>query len=63
MPAATTPDPGAPVRVSHIPSTNPLPLSASQEGQVKDLYYARVRGFCADEIRRKLSARLLALVS
>ncbi|KAF8241643.1 hypothetical protein K440DRAFT_481334, partial [Wilcoxina mikolae CBS 423.85] len=34
-----------------LPSRNPLPLSASQEGQVRDLYYARVRGLCAEEIR------------
>ena len=37
---------------SAMPTRNPLPLSASQEAQVKDLYYARVRGFCAEEIRR-----------
>src|SRR5436305_3326117 len=34
-----------------MPSRNPLPLSATQEMQVRDLYYARVRGYCADEIR------------
>ncbi|KAI9806444.1 MAG: hypothetical protein M1833_003631 [Piccolia ochrophora] len=34
-----------------LPSRNPLPLSAAQEQQVRDLYYARVRGFCADEIK------------
>lgn len=28
-----------------------MPLSASQEQQVRDLYYKRVRGYCADEIR------------
>ncbi|KAL8813327.1 MAG: hypothetical protein Q9200_000348 [Gallowayella weberi] len=42
-----TPKPG-PVQ---IPSRNPLPLSASQEAQVRELYYKRVRGYCADEIR------------
>ncbi|MCJ1280995.1 hypothetical protein MMC26_000313 [Xylographa opegraphella] len=34
-----------------LPSRNPLPLSAGQEQQVRDLYYKRVRGYCADEIR------------
>lgn len=53
--AATTPEPVAVVpSVSHMPTSNPLPLSATQESAVKDLYYARVRGFCADEIRREL---------
>jgi len=37
---------------SPLPTRNPMPLSASQEGQVRDIYYARVRGFCAEEIRR-----------
>lgn len=44
-----------------VPSRNPLPLSASQEAQVRDLFYARVRQQCADEIkggpRRPLPAR------
>lgn len=31
---------------------NPLPLSAYQEGQVRDIYYARVRGICGEEIKR-----------
>ncbi|RAL16653.1 uncharacterized protein BO97DRAFT_381546 [Aspergillus homomorphus CBS 101889] len=30
---------------------NPLPLSASQEAEVKQLYYKRVRGHCAAEIK------------
>ncbi|RVX67522.1 hypothetical protein B0A52_08875 [Exophiala mesophila] len=30
---------------------NPLPLSASQEAQVRDIYYKRVRSRCADEIK------------
>jgi COX assembly protein 1 len=34
-----------------VPSRNPLPLSASQEAQVRDIYYARVRNLCADEIK------------
>lgn len=37
-----------------LPSRNPLPLSAAQEGQVRDMYYARVRGICAEEIRSEL---------
>lgn len=40
-----------------LPSRNPLPLSAAQEGQVRDLYYKRVRAHCADEIRGNLSPR------
>jgi len=28
-----------------------LPLSAAQESQVRDVYYARVRGLCGEEIR------------
>ncbi len=35
-----------------MPSVNPLPLSAAQEQQVRELYYKRVRGYCADEIKR-----------
>lgn len=34
-----------------VPSRNPLPLSASQEAQVRDIYYQRVRKLCADEIK------------
>ena len=34
----------------YVPS-NPAPLSAAQEQQVRDLYYKRVRSKCADEIR------------
>lgn len=30
---------------------NPLPLSAAQEAQVKDLYYKRVRKLCDPEIK------------
>jgi len=37
-----------------LPSRNPLPLSATQEGQVREIYYKRVRNLCADEIRGKL---------
>ena len=34
-----------------LPSRNPLPLSATQEAQVRELYHQRVRGYCANEIR------------
>lgn len=34
-----------------LPSRNPLPLSSAQESQVNDLYYKRVRAYCANEIR------------
>jgi hypothetical protein len=40
----------APQRLG-VPSRNPLPLSASQESQVRDIYYARVRNLCSDEIK------------
>jgi len=34
-----------------VPSRNPIPLSASQEAQVRDVFYARVRSRCTDEIK------------
>lgn len=34
-----------------VPSRNPLPLSASQEAQVRELYHSRVRSYCAAEIK------------
>jgi hypothetical protein len=34
-----------------IPSRNPLPLSATQEGEVKQIYYKNVRAKCAEEIQ------------
>ncbi|KAI9869969.1 MAG: hypothetical protein M1830_004881 [Pleopsidium flavum] len=46
-----------------LPSRNPLPLSASQEGQVRELYYKRVRGKCADEIRDFASCALNRTIS
>jgi len=36
---------------SPLPSRNPLPLSSSQESQVRELYHKRVRNKCADEVR------------
>ncbi|PKS12815.1 hypothetical protein jhhlp_001027 [Lomentospora prolificans] len=43
----------APINAERLPmpSRNPLPLSASQEAQVRDIYYARVRSHCAPEIK------------
>ena len=34
-----------------VPSRNPLPLSASQEAQVRDVFHARVRRQCGPEIK------------
>ena len=34
-----------------MPSRNPLPLSASQEAQVRDVFHARVRRQCGPEIK------------
>lgn len=46
-----TDKPSAPAERLGVPSRNPLPLSASQEAQVRDIYYARVRKNCTDEIK------------
>ncbi|PMD18388.1 hypothetical protein NA56DRAFT_576995 [Hyaloscypha hepaticicola] len=35
-----------------MPSLNPLPLSAAQEAQVRELYHSRVRNYCAAEIKQ-----------
>lgn len=43
-----------------MPSRNPLPLSASQEAQVRDIFYDRVRQQCADEIKGTLMLLLHA---
>ncbi|OBT56202.1 hypothetical protein VE04_02876 [Pseudogymnoascus sp. 24MN13] len=48
LPAA---EPAEPVERLPMPSRNPLPLSAGQETQVRDLYFARVRALCAAEIK------------
>lgn len=41
-----------PVARSESPTfRRPLPLSAAQEAEVKDLYYKRVRNRCAKEIK------------
>lgn len=34
-----------------MPSRNPMPLSASQEAQVREIFYERVRGYCGPEIK------------
>lgn len=39
---------------------NPLPLSATQEQEVRKLYYARVRARCADEIKGEHATPLLS---
>ena len=38
-------------QAANINLRNPLPLSAAQEAQVKDLYYKRVRRLCDPEIK------------
>ena len=49
LPSRPTPESFA---TSHQPNLrNPLPLSAAQEAQVKDIYYKRVRARCAQEIK------------
>lgn len=47
MSTTTTAPNGAPLN----PTRKPIPLSASQESQVRELYYKRVRNKCADEVR------------
>jgi COX assembly protein 1 len=47
----TTPTPTAANGAPLNPTRKPLPLSASQESQVRELYYKRVRNKCADEVR------------
>ncbi|RDA95537.1 hypothetical protein CP533_1282 [Ophiocordyceps camponoti-saundersi (nom. inval.)] len=40
---------------------SPLPLSASQEAQVRELFHTRVRNKCADEIRACASGRTFSI--
>ncbi|KAG5300600.1 Cmc1 superfamily domain-containing protein [Histoplasma ohiense] len=47
----TPPAPASTASPANINLRNPLPLSAAQEAQVRDLYYKRVRGHCAAEIK------------
>ncbi|KAF5611747.1 cytochrome c oxidase biogenesis [Fusarium subglutinans] len=44
-------NPPVPEEKLGVPSRNPLPLSASQEAQVRDIFYQKVRKECADEIK------------
>ncbi|KAG8668417.1 hypothetical protein FPOAC2_07702 [Fusarium poae] len=46
-----TSNPPMPQEKLGVPSRNPLPLSASQEAQVRDIFYQKVRKECADEIK------------
>ena len=54
--SSKVPDEAPPPRLP-MPSRNPLPLSSGQEAQVRELYHARVRGYCAAEIKCKFCAR------
>lgn len=56
LPAAK---PAEPVERLPMPSRNPLPLSAGQETQVRDLYFARVRALCGAEIKGSSSLLLV----
>jgi hypothetical protein len=65
--AMASPAPGTPIApqkvdgivlARKIPS-NPTPLSAPQEQQVRDLYYKNVRDKCADEIKGAFYSALL----
>ncbi|PGH28150.1 hypothetical protein AJ80_00040 [Polytolypa hystricis UAMH7299] len=47
----------------HVNLRNPTPLSATQEGQVRDLYYKRVRGHCAAEIKEFAACAINRTVS
>jgi len=59
MATKPTPAGGTPTPSPHPPQStppninfrNPTPLSATQEAQVRALYYRRVRGLCAAEIK------------
>lgn len=48
---STSPDASSTSSTKKYNLRNPLPLSATQEQEVKQLYYKRVRGYCADEIK------------
>lgn len=51
MATAKPPSPTGGTEVMPMPSRNPLPLSATQEAQVREVFNSRVRNFCADEIK------------
>lgn len=46
-----------------VPSRNPLPLSASQEAQVREMYHSRVRSYCAAEIKCSSSVPSIIIYS
>ncbi|PBP25913.1 hypothetical protein BUE80_DR003143 [Diplocarpon rosae] len=48
---ANPPQPEEQIPRLPMPSRNPLPLSSGQEAQVRELYHARVRGYCTAEIK------------
>jgi hypothetical protein len=58
--STTTPQPSQAQTLN--PSRSPLPLSASQEGQVRELYYKNVRNKCKDEVRGIYTPKHLPLV-
>ena len=58
-PLPATPNADAePIERLPMPSKNPLPLSAGQETQVRELYFARVRALCAVEIKGMLPSQV-----
>lgn len=67
MATATSPAPQSdsipPTAAAAPVPRNPVPLSAGQEQQVRDLYYKRVRTKCADEIRDFASCALNRTIS
>jgi COX assembly protein 1 len=54
-PTKVHPDTGHPLL--KMPS-NPTPLSATQEAQVREIYYKNVRAKCGDEIAGQFSSSL-----
>lgn len=55
MTSSDTPSGAASKKTLEVtPARQPLPLSATQEGQVREIYYKRVRTKCADEVRGKM---------
>ncbi|KAF1810615.1 hypothetical protein P152DRAFT_367153, partial [Eremomyces bilateralis CBS 781.70] len=48
--ATKSPQPVTLRTTTALPSRSPIPLSASQETQVQQLYYKRVRAICRTEI-------------
>ena len=54
LPTAPGAAPAPEVERLPMPSRNPLPLSSAQESAVRELYHARVRAYCAKEIKGML---------